>query len=512
MSGSVHPSPGYSLGNPSPVGSADVRMDTFAPVSHINLGMEDEDARRASDMPAPGQTAEATAERHRATHCRELREDLDRIRNEYQQMYAELQAYRRQPAPGLRPRLRRVVNRLRGRARMLLKRKKPAPPARPLDFAAQFAPYRVRQHQPTPPASRPRILHVIENFFTGGSAQLVVDIVERLGHLYEHDVLVRSLPQTPGYVGLRLHQVDEFHSPREVIELLERLRPDFLHVHYLADIHKAFEKAWSVHEWRWYHQIFLAAERTGSRIIQNVNIPTGPYISDRVEHYVYVSDYVKARHGRLDARNCTIYPGSDLDFFARGESSEVADDCIGMVYRLQADKLGLESIQVFIEVVRRRPQTRVVIVGGGDFLGRYQAQVEAAGFTDAFTFTRYVGYADLPKCLERMSVFVAPVHSESFGQVSPFAMGMGLPVAGYRVGALAEILGTDELLAPPGDVGALAGIIVGLLDDRERRLSVGAHNRERARRLFSVEAMVEGYHRLYEEVLRSRGGSVQAAG
>ena len=39
-----------------------------------------------------------------------------------------------------------------------------------------------------------------------------------------------------------------------------------------------------------------------------------------------------------------------------------------------------------------------------------------------------------------MAAFVAPVHSESFGHVSVFAMGMELPVAGYNVGALEEIL------------------------------------------------------------------------
>jgi len=43
--------------------------------------------------------------------------------------------------------------------------------------------------------------------------------------------------------------------------------------------------------------------------------------------------------------------------------------------------------------------------------------------------------------------------------------------------------------------------VVELLDDRERRLRVGAANHERAHRLFSVEKMVEAYRGLYEEML-----------
>ena len=83
----------------------------------------------------------------------------------------------------------------------------------------------------------------------------------------------------------------------------------------------------------------------------------------------------------------------------------------------------------------------------------------------------------------------------------PRLRGMGLPVVGYDVGALREITGAPELLAPPGDAARLAAIVIGLLDDRARRLRIGEHNRDRARALFSVQAMVGRYEALYDEVL-----------
>ncbi len=99
-----------------------------------------------------------------------------------------------------------------------------------------------------------------------------------------------------------------------------------------------------------------------------------------------------------------------------------------------------------------------------------------------------------------MSIFVAPVWKESFGQVSPFAMSMKIPVAGYRIGALSEILGSEDLLATRPD--ELADIIVDLLEDRERRIEIGRNNHLRVRERFSVEAMVAAYDRIYERLLQ----------
>ncbi len=98
-------------------------------------------------------------------------------------------------------------------------------------------------------------------------------------------------------------------------------------------------------------------------------------------------------------------------------------------------------------------------------------------------------------------VFVAPVWKESFGRVTPFAMHMGIPVAGYDIGALSEILGDHSLLAPSGASSALAGIIIQLLDDPQKRPSVGQANRQRAAAQFSVKTMVEKYRSVYAEVI-----------
>ena len=125
--------------------------------------------------------------------------------------------------------------------------------------------------------------------------------------------------------------------------------------------------------------------------------------------------------------------------------------------------------------------------------------VRNAGLEQAFEFTGYVAYELLPNLYRRLSVFVAPVWKESFGQVGPFAMNMGLPVVGYDVGAIADIIDDRTLVAPPGDPTKLADIIVRLLDNREERLTIGSKNMKRAKLLYSIEPMIASYRKLYQE-------------
>jgi glycosyltransferase involved in cell wall biosynthesis len=425
-----------------------------------------------------------------------VKRELDRLRLENQELHSKLRHF--DEAAFLLRKVASVLRReVRTRAPGLRAELAPMPQPDPANFPPSFRPYEVR---PVPPSRtrRPRVLHAIGNFYTGGSPRLVVDLVEHLGDRFQQITLVRAEPPQPQYVGLEIHTEPEFRNQRAATKLLRQLRPDLIHVHFLGHHHDRYGQA----DWEWYDAIFRAAAECGRPIVENINIPVAPYFSDAVRCYVFVSDFVRTRFAREGDRNVTIYPGSNLELFSRSPSAAPSDGCIGMIYRLERDKLDESSIEVFIEAVRRRPGSKAIIVGGGRFLEPYRARVDEAGLSQAFSFPAFVAYGDLPRFFEQMSVFVAPPHTESFGHVVPLAMGMGLPVAAYAAGALPEILDDEDILVPPGDVEALAAKVVELLDDRERRLRIGAANRERAQRLFSVEKMTERYRCLYEELLK----------
>ena len=361
-------------------------------------------------------------------------------------------------------------------------------PAAPASNVRDSNAYQVKV-PPAAPASAPKIVHAIANFMTGGSSRLVIDLVEHLGSQYRQMVLTSFNPDPPAYLGV---EIEECRFPADIAPLVayfQRAKPDIVHMHYWGDCDEP-----------WYAKVMAAAAHLGLPVIENINTPIAPYRSDAVVRYVYVSEYVRRVFGSTDTKHVTVYPGSDFGLFTRGPAERVPEDCVGMVYRLERDKLNEDAIQPFIRIAQLRPQTRILIVGGGSLYEPYREAVRAAGVADNFEFTGYVSYDELPALYRRMSLFVAPVWKESFGQVSPFAMSMKVPVIGYDIGAIGEIVNAPELLAPPGDAEGLARIAVGLLDSPETIHRLGDAQQRRARENFSIQAMIAHYAQIYAEV------------
>ena len=339
--------------------------------------------------------------------------------------------------------------------------------------------------KPVRPGPRPKVLHVIANVAVGGSTQLMVDLMNGLGHQYEMRVLTSAVPPGGVHRNMAVELAPQPGGPATMRRVFERFEPDLVHVHYWGDVDEA-----------WYALALEAAAERGVPVIENVNTPVAPYRSPAVTDYVFVSDYVRRTFGRGGGDEHVIHPGSDFVRFAPPERRDPhAPDSIGMVYRLEPDKLNADSILPLIEVVRRRPRTRAFVVGEGSLFIPFLQRVRDAGVAENFVFPGYVPYQDLPSWYARFDVFVAPVWKESFGQVTPFAMSMGLAVTGTRVGALPEILGGEQWLADTPE--GIAALTIRLLDDDALRTRVGAENRARAVQHYGVDAMIDRYADLY---------------
>ena len=291
--------------------------------------------------------------------------------------------------------------------------------------------YRVEPRQRLALASRPRVLHAIANVWVGGSTQLIVDLHNHLGHRFEMTVVTSALPAHGSHKGMSIDVVPKPNSHHLVRRIFSRFRPHIVHVHYWGDVDEP-----------WYKTIFEIAAEFGCPILQNINTPVAPFAGVRVDHNVFVSHSVLDQFGSTVPAS-VIYPGIDLDRFAPPAVIDPDSfDAIGMIYRLENDKLDKDAIELFLAIAERRPKIRIVIIGDGSLFAHFRSRVEQEGRLSQFEFTGYVPYEELPAQLARFRTFVAPVRQESFGQVVPFAMRAGLAVAGYNVGAIPEILGS----------------------------------------------------------------------
>jgi len=347
--------------------------------------------------------------------------------------------------------------------------------------------YRVRPRQRLALAQRPRVLHAIANVWVGGSTQLILDLHDHLGHRIEMEVMTSALPTHGLHQGMTITLAPKPASRHVVRRAFSRFRPHIVHVHYWGDVDEP-----------WYKIIFETAAEFGCPIVQNINTPVAPFAGVRVDRNVFVSRSVYDCFGSaVPAR--VVHPGIDLERFAPAAVADAyAFDAVGMVYRLENDKLNEAAIELFIAIAKRRPKTRVIIIGDGSLFAHFRSRVEEEGLLSQFEFTGYVPYEDLPAQFARFKIFIAPVHQESFGQVIPFAMCAGLAVAGYKIGAVPEILGGAETLAET--LEEATKMIVELLDDRDRIIALGERNRALALARFSVERMAVDYLNLYRDL------------
>ncbi|MEK6711775.1 MAG: glycosyltransferase family 4 protein [Nitrospinota bacterium] len=130
------------------------------------------------------------------------------------------------------------------------------------------------------------------------------------------------------------------------------------------------------------------------------------------------------------------------------------------------------------------PGVGLRVVGGGPMLPALERRAAALGLGEAVTFLGEVPRAeDVRREYLAADVFCLPSLQEGFGIVFLEAMAAGLPIVAVRAGAAPEVVPEGEvgLLAPPGDVPALAAALVRLLRDGPLRGRFGAEGRRRAR-------------------------------
>lgn len=171
---------------------------------------------------------------------------------------------------------------------------------------------------------------------------------------------------------------------------------------------------------------------------------------------------------------------------------------------------GVDALLRAVAILRDRGRLlRLTIVGDGPRRGEYEALALAQGLDgDAVSFAGALPRAKVAEAMRTADLFVLPSMSETFGTVVAESLCSGLPVVATAVGALPELVGSqDGTLVPSGDDVALADGIATTVDglagfDRD---AIAARARER----FGLDAVAARWGEVYDEALslRSRRGT-----
>lgn len=175
-------------------------------------------------------------------------------------------------------------------------------------------------------------------------------------------------------------------------------------------------------------------------------------------------------------------------------------------------------VQAFAQLLARRTQLRLLLVGGGPQEAALKAQVAAAGLEGRVIFTGRVPHAEVQRYYELIDVLAYPRLpirlTELVTPLKPLeAMAQGRLFVASDVGGHRELIrhGETGFLCQAGDATALAAAIENVLERRDEWPRIRAQARRFVEQERTWTNSVARYAAVYRRALAARGLSVPAA-
>jgi len=218
---------------------------------------------------------------------------------------------------------------------------------------------------------------------------------------------------------------------------------------------------------------------------------------------------ILARWGVAGDKLCTILNAVDIERYRNATptlSSEIGQAChalVGFVGRLVPSKGGSSLLRAAQRVLSRNPEVTFVLVGDGPSRKDWETLAAELGISGRVRFTGTRN--DMPGVYASLDVVVLPSEIESMPMCVLEAMAAGKPVIATPVGAVPQLVASEEtgLLVETGSVDALANAILRLVDDRDFARQLGENGYQRAAKQFSADTMAESYLSLYRQLFKS---------
>lgn len=261
------------------------------------------------------------------------------------------------------------------------------------------------------------------------------------------------------------------------------------------------------------------APRTPQVVTRRVDFVLRNPVSRRLKYGRHVRRVIAISDGVKDAligsgidaaRIPVVHSGIDLQRWTgtwdpvsfRGQIGVPLDvPLVGAVGALVDHKDPLTLVRAFARVLKSLPSCHLVFVGEGELRSAIVALAAELGLADRVHLTGFIN--QVGDALAAIDVFALSSHLEGLCTSILDAMAMGVPVVATRTGGVPDAVIADRtgLLVTPRQPGELAEALVRMLSDRGLARTLAAAARTRVEREFSVDQMVEGTLRVYEDVL-----------
>jgi len=233
----------------------------------------------------------------------------------------------------------------------------------------------------------------------------------------------------------------------------------------------------------------------------------------RVDAFVAPSAFTAQKlsdiHGIAPARVTVIPHGLSPDWNRESSASPPPRDpaegrtgplllSVTRLSRADCEGKGIDLVlQALPAVVAHCPRVRYRVVGGGGDLPRLAEVVRSLGLGGHTELPGARRQDELQQAYREAYLFVLPTQVEGFGVVFLEAMHNRLPVVAVRASATPEVVedGVTGVLVTPGRADELAGALIALLSDADRRRAMGEAGRHRVEQMYRFEHFAARWER-----------------
>jgi len=184
-----------------------------------------------------------------------------------------------------------------------------------------------------------------------------------------------------------------------------------------------------------------------------------------------------------------------------------SDLVLGSLAPLRPEK-GLDVLLHLAADLSQDHSFKLLIAGDGPERPRLEALADELGLRPRVEFLGQID--DVAEALSRIDVFVMTSMTEQMPFSVLQAMAAARAVAAFDVGDLKEMVADNNrpFVVARGDQRALRQALIGLMENRELRLAIGAANARKAEEDYPQSAMLAAHENLYAALLpaRHRGG------
>lgn len=161
-------------------------------------------------------------------------------------------------------------------------------------------------------------------------------------------------------------------------------------------------------------------------------------------------------------------------------------------------------LEAMPEVLRRCPEARLRVVGGGEDRSKWEVLAEQLGIAEAVTFVGPLPHEQVPEEMRRAAVLALCSDHEGLPSAIMEALMCGLPVVATRVGGIPDLIQDNEngFLVDTNDVGGLAARLTEILSDHSLARRLGNNARALAVQYLSKDVIIPKIEKLYLEAIK----------